>query len=64
MSIETIKRGSGAPSEAYYSERGWGRIQLRLPDYVLNDLRILARERGQGCAELVAELITKEARNP
>lgn len=50
-------RGSGAPSEAYYEQRGVERLQLRLPADTVAILNNLAAERGLSRASLIVELV-------
>jgi hypothetical protein len=50
-------RSGPSLTDARRSELGWGRLTLRLPVETLDLLAVLADERGQSRAELVAGLV-------
>jgi hypothetical protein len=50
------KRGS-SPTDAYYTARGYGRIDLRLPLDVLAELRRRAESAGLTVSQFLAEFL-------
>jgi hypothetical protein len=61
--LEKPKSRSGTQwSETAYAEAGYGRLNLRLPQGVLDLLGKIADERGISRAALVEELVRKAAK--